>query len=215
MAEPLSTTVLFAVRHGETQWNLAKKMQGHLDSPLTERGLQQAHALANGLVDRGIEVIYSSDLGRALQTATIIADSLGLAIYQEQRLRERHLGMMQGLTKPRFAERYPEDAAAFSAGDPDFVIPGGESLRQQHGRCVCCAEALAERHLGQRVLVVAHGGVLNSFIYRALRIPLYEPRRFSLFNAGINSFSISNGEWRLESWGEMGHLQGVSTLDDY
>lgn len=214
MNDPMSPTVLFAVRHGETEWNLIERQQGHLDSPLTGHGIKQAHALANGLADRGIEVLYSSDLGRALQTATIIADKLGLMIHQDQRLRERHLGTMQGFTRQEHAERYPEDAAAFSAGDPDFVIPGGESIRQQYERSVRCAEDLATRHPGQRVLVVAHGGVLTSFFRRALRLPLSEPRRFSLFNASINSFSISYSQWRLDSWGETAHLKGMSTLDD-
>lgn len=214
MDDRSQTTVLFAVRHGETEWNLAERQQGHLDSPLTQRGLTQAHALANGLAGQGIEVLYSSDLGRALQTATIIADRLGLAIHEDQRLRERHLGTLQGLTRRELSERYPEDAAAFSAGDPDFVIPDGESIRQQYERCVRCAEDIAVRHPGQRVLVVAHGGVLASFFRRALGLPLSEPRRFSLFNATINSFSISNGAWRLDSWGRTGHLRGMPTLDD-
>lgn len=209
-----TTTVLFVVRHGETEWNLIERQQGHLDSPLTERGVQQAHALAKGLADHGIDVLYSSDLGRAFQTATIMADSLGLTIHKDQRLRERHLGTMQGLTRSEHADRYPDDAAAFSTGDPDFVIPGGESIRQQYERCIRCAEELALRLTGQRVLVVAHGGVLRSFFRRAFMLPLSEPRRFSLLNASINSFLIDKGQWRLDSWGETAHLQGITALDD-
>ena len=208
------TTVLFAVRHGETEWNLVGKQQGHLDSPLTGIGVQQADALANGLADKGIDVLYTSDLGRAARTAAIIGERLGLSVQEDERLRERHLGAMQGLTKREFAERYPEDAAMFNTGDPEYVLPGGESARQRYERCIRCAEDLAARHLRQRILIVAHGGVLASFFYRALNMPLSDPRRFSLSNASINSFSITNGDWRLDTWGETCHLKGVRTLDD-
>jgi probable phosphoglycerate mutase len=86
------TTLVFAVRHGETEWNLTGRQQGHLDSRLTERGVQQAHALARGLAGRGIEFVFSSDLGRASATADIIGARLGLPVQTDERLRERHVG---------------------------------------------------------------------------------------------------------------------------
>lgn len=207
-------TMLFAVRHGETEWNLIEKQQGHLDSPLTDNGVRQARMLAEGLGGKGIEVLYSSDLGRAMQTAEIIADKLSLDIHTDVRLRERHLGAMQTLTKKEFAAKFPEDAARFESGDPDYVLPGGESVRDRYERCIECAEELAKKEAGKKILVVGHGGVLNSFFYRALNIALDEPRRFSLFNASINSFCISDGEWRLDTWGEIAHLGDVRALDD-
>lgn len=206
--------LLYAVRHGETEWNLIEIQQGHLDSPLTEIGVRQAHLLADGLVSKNIEVLYSSDLGRALQTAEIIAEKLSLDIVQEARLRERNLGIMEGLTKKEFADRYPDEAVRFNTGDPDYVLPKGESARQRYQRCVDCAEDLAARNVGKKILLVAHGGVLNSFFYKATNTPLSEPRRFSLFNASINSFSITEGNWRLDTWGEIAHLGDMRTLDD-
>jgi 2,3-bisphosphoglycerate-dependent phosphoglycerate mutase len=214
MSPVSKTTLIYAVRHGETEWNLVGKQQGHWDSPLTPAGLEQAHALARGLTERGIEVIYASDLGRALRTAEIIACRLGLDVSIDPRLRERNLGAMQGLTKVEFVERYPQEMAAFNSGDPEYILPGGESTRQRYDRCVHCAEDLAARHPGARILIVAHGGVLDSFIHRALHIPLDVPRRFSLFNGSINSFSITDGQWRLDTWGELGHLGETRSLDD-
>jgi len=90
----MKSTLIYIVRHGETEWNLMGKQQGHMDSPLTDRGTQQANALANGLINRGIEFIYSSDLGRAMETAKIINTSLDLSIQTDKRLRERHLGTL-------------------------------------------------------------------------------------------------------------------------
>lgn len=210
----VDATTLFAVRHGETEWNLSGKQQGHLDSALTERGVRQAHALAEGLAGRGGEFVYSSDLGRALRTAEIIAVRLGLPVETDERLRERHLGSLQGLTKEEFRRRRPDEWAGFDSGDPDYCFPGGESARQRYERTVGCVEELARRHRGRTVLVVAHGGVLNGLFYRAVGLPLSEPRRFSLFNAAINRFMIAGGDWRLDTWGDVAHLGAMSTLDD-
>ena len=207
-------TTLFAVRHGETEWNLIEKQQGHLNSPLTDEGIRQAHYLADELTNRNIDVLYSSDLGRALQTAEIIAAKLSLDVHTDPRLRERHLGSMQGLTRKQFAEKFPDEAEKFNTHDPDYILPGGESTRQQHHRCIECAEDIAKRQIGKRILVVTHGGVLKSFFYKATNTPLTEPRHFSLFNGSINSFSITHNQWRLDTWGELRHLKDIRTLDD-
>jgi 2,3-bisphosphoglycerate-dependent phosphoglycerate mutase len=210
----IMNTVLYAVRHGETEWNSVEKQQGHLNSPLTENGIRQAQLLADGLAKRNIDVLFSSDLGRALQTAEIIAKRLSLDIYTDARLRERHLGIMQSLTRKEFEERYPAEALKFNSNDPDYVLPGGESSRQLFNRCIACAEEIAGNNAGKGILIVGHGGVLKSFFHKATNTPLAEPRRYSLFNASINSFSISNGQWRLDTWGEIAHLQDMKALDD-
>jgi 2,3-bisphosphoglycerate-dependent phosphoglycerate mutase len=208
------TTILFAVRHGEAEWNLIGKQQGHRDSPLTASGIEQAHALADGLSGSDIEAIYSSDLGRALQTAEIIAARLALPISVDHRLRERHLGAMQGMTKAEFSERFPKESTAFDSGDSEYVLPGGESARQRFDRSIACCIELAARHPGGRILLVAHGGTLRSLFHHTLSIPLADPRRFSLFNAAINTFSVQGGAWRLDTWGDTCHLRGTATLDD-
>ncbi len=208
------TTILYAVRHGETEWNTAGRQQGHLDSALTENGITQARFLAEGLRGRGIEYLYSSDLGRARQTAEFIAAGLGLPVQTDSRLREQHLGCIQGMTQAEFLARFPELSAQLESGDPDRGYPGGESPRQHYERCVACCQELAEQHPGGRLLVVAHGGVLNCLLVHALGKKLLEPRRFSLFNAAINSFQIVNGAWRLDTWGDIAHLKDVGTRDE-
>ena len=132
----------------------------------------------------------------------------------DERLRERHLGSLQGLTKEEFRRQYPDEWARFDSGDPDYCFPGGESARQRYERTVTCVEELAQRHRGHTVLVMAHGGVLNGLFCKAIGIPLSEPRRFSLFNAAITRFSITGDAWRLDSWGDIAHLGGMPALDD-
>jgi 2,3-bisphosphoglycerate-dependent phosphoglycerate mutase len=213
----MMNTTLLAVRHGETQWNRSAKQQGHLNSDLTELGIRQAHAMAEGLKHFRIDCLYSSDLGRATQTAAIISQAIGKEFVTDSRLRERRLGILQGLTRAEFRLRYPQDAARFESNDPDYRIPGGESVRERYSRCIACAEELASRHQGQTVLAIAHGGVLMIFMHRALQLPLAQKRSFALVNGSINAFSIAESlEWRLLFWGDTTHLRanGLETLDD-
>ncbi len=208
-------TELIVVRHGETVWNQVGKQQGQLDTELSELGVAQGRALAEALSNDPVDVMYSSDLGRAMQTAQIISERIALDIITDARLRERHLGTMQGMTMRQFEREHPEEYAHFRGGEADSRLPGGESIRERYERSVACAEELAIRHPGQRLLIVAHGGVLNSFFRRAMGQDIASPRRFSLFNASINAFTITGGQWRLERWGDMHHLMHLGTQDDW
>jgi 2,3-bisphosphoglycerate-dependent phosphoglycerate mutase len=208
-------TRVYVVRHGETEWNASGRQQGHLDSPLTALGISQAHLLAKGLAKKKIDILYSSDMGRAVQTAEIIAATLSLPVHTEARLRERNLGILQGLTREEFEARYPEVARLFDARDPDYVLPEGESLRRSFDRCVACAEEIAAKNAGRNVLIVAHGGVLRGFFHKATDAPMAGPRRYSLFNASLNTFRISEREWSLDTWGEIAHLADTEALDDF
>ena len=207
-------TELIVVRHGETAWNAIGKQQGQLDTELSGLGVAQAQAVAEALVGEGIDVLYSSDLGRALQTAEIIARKIGLAIVADVRLRERHLGIIQGMTMAQFQLEHPQEYALFRSDDPDYVIPGGESVRQRHERSVACVNDLAGNHSGRRVLVVTHGGVLNGLFRHTLGLPLAGLRSFSLCNGSINTFAVKNGQWRLNRWGDISHLRQLGTKDD-
>ncbi|NLX06128.1 MAG: histidine phosphatase family protein [Phycisphaerae bacterium] len=210
-------TTVFAVRHGETEWNLAGKQQGHLDSPLTPLGVRQARAVAEALRNRGIEAIHASDLGRAVQTARIVGEVLTLEPILDARLRERHLGIMQTLTMAEFRQRFPEEYERFRSGDPDYVLPDGESSRQRDERTAACAAEIAARHRGRTVAVIAHGGTIQSLFRHALGLPAGGPRRFSLYNGAVNRFGVRDGRWTLELWGDTGHLEkaGLATLDDF
>jgi probable phosphoglycerate mutase len=208
-------TELVVVRHGETVSNLSGKQQGWLDSELSELGRSQAEAIADALVGERFDALYSSDLGRAMQTAGIIAARLSLDIIPDARLRERRLGIIQGMTMAEFEQSWPKESALFRGGDPDYAIPDGESVRQRHRRCVACAAEIAARHAGKAVLIVAHGGILDSFFRHALGLDLGAPRSFSLYNASINTFIVADGQWRRSRWGDTHHLKHLGTQDDW
>jgi len=209
-------THLTVVRHGETVWNATGRQQGHLDGKLNERGIAQARAIADALArEAPFHALYSSDLGRSMETAAILAQRLGLEVRPDPRLRERHLGILQGMTKAQFAERFPEASAGLESGDPDYVLPGGESARQRCDRTVACAEDLARRHPGERLLLVGHGGVLDGYYRRATGFPLDAPRAFALLNASINRFTVDGDAWRLDAWCQVSHLDALGSLDDW
>jgi probable phosphoglycerate mutase len=203
-------TQLLAIRHGQTGWNSEGRFQGHLNSVLNQEGLAQAVALAGYLARERFDVLLSSDLGRALQTASAIALRTGHAIVVEPRLRERRMGIFQGLTPGEAEARYPAEYARFKARDPDYVIPDGESARQLFERSVACFTDLAERHAGLTLATVTHGGVLAMLYRHARAMPLEAPRDFPLHNTGVNRFRHRLGAWQLQSWGERGHLNVAS-----
>jgi probable phosphoglycerate mutase len=208
-------TNIIVVRHGETEWNKQHIFQGQLDSPLSQLGLKQAEAAAVALADENINIIYASDLGRAVQTANIISAPHNLEVLTDKRLRERHLGVFQGLNKNEMLERFSNDVNHYRSGDPDHVIPEGESSRQRYERSTTCLQELAENHAGETILIVTHGGVLRGFLEMVLNLPMNGKRRFSLYNASIARLSLLNKHWMLNSWGETWHLKHLEVKDDF
>ncbi len=205
---------LIVVRHGETEWNLESRRQGYLDSPLTTKGIAQGGALAQRLANYDFTSLYSSDLGRAYQTAKLISDSTGHAILVDQRLRERNLGIFQGLKSEEIQEAYPVEYRHHRTRGPDYTIPQGESARQQVQRNISCLEEFAQKHSGEIIVVVTHGGVLNALFRHTLSIPLEAPRRFEFTNASLSVFYYKKGSWMLQTWGDISHLHSIGTSDD-
>jgi len=202
------------IRHGETEWNLENRMQGQLDAPLTEKGRRQADALAARLSRAGLTALYSSDLGRAWQTALPIAAATGLKPIAAPSWRERHLGIFQGLDPETLQKTYPREWATFMSWNPAWRIPEGESSIDLRDRLEVAARESGTRHPGSRIGIVTHGGVLDMLMRMALGIPLDEHRRYSLFNASLNTFTWRRGAWRLGTWGDIGHLLEIGSGDN-
>lgn len=212
MSEPLLTRVI-AVRHGETVWNAETRMQGHLDTTLSARGRWQAQRAAEALADEGIEVIVSSDLARAHDTAKTVADVLGLPVVTDPGLRERHFGVFQGSTYAEIEARWPAEAARWRHHEPDFAPEGGETFRAFYERSVVAATRIARSQPGRTLLIATHGGVLDCLYRAALRIDLAAPRSWLLGNAAINRLLHTEQGFSVVGWGDTGHLDG-KTMDD-
>ena len=213
------TTELIIIRHGETLWNLENRWQGHQDSDLSPLGLQQVEAVAQRMASVSFDALYSSDLPRAYRMAEAIAATSGCgrgrSVAIEPMLRERKLGAFEGLTSEEIRQQHPAAYEGFAARDPAFVIPDGESLIAKHARAVDVFERIARQHAGQRVVLVTHGGILDSAFRLAVDLPLTVPRRWGLYNASLNVMTHNFDGWRLDSWGDVSHLQRTGTLDDY
>ncbi len=197
---------LILIRHGETVWNLERRMQGQTDSPLSARGLQQARLLAKRMPEFDFTALYSSDSGRALVTARAIAEVTGHTVVVEPALRERHFGVFEGLTGPEMQKRHPQAYARFKSRDADYVVPGGESALAFRDRALACLADIAARHANELVVVVTHGLVCDVVYRAAYGMELMEPRFFPLVNAGINRFRFDGAAWKCEVWGDADHL---------
>jgi probable phosphoglycerate mutase len=204
-------TEFILIRHGETIWNVERRFQGQQDSPLTMLGRAQAEAVATYVRAYAPTALYSSDLTRTLQTAQPMAHATGLTVVPEPALRERNLGIFEGLTQAEIEPRYAQDYARYVAREPEYVIPSGESLQQLSQRSMEIMERLARRHPGERVAIVSHGKLLNTFLRQLHGIPLHHPSHFAVPNGSISrvQYHVTLDQWTVLSLGEILHLDGI------
>lgn len=201
------------LRHGETLWNRAGRLQGWRDSPLSAAGQAQARALAERVAPERVDRLFTSDLGRTRDTAAPIAERLGLTAVFDPRLRERCYGELEGKTWAEIERDDPATYQRLARRDADFVVPGGESALQFRDRVVAAIDDLSLQHRDGAIAVVTHGGVLGMVYRYAHRIPLELPRTYSVPNAGVNRVIVSNGCWTIKTWGDVAHVTGIA-LDD-
>lgn len=209
------TTRILAIRHGETAWNVDTRIQGQLDIGLNDRGLWQARQVAKALTgEDDLSAIYTSDLVRARDTAQAIADGTSCPLQLDTGLRERLFGAFQGHTVDEVKARFPDETPQWRNRDPDFRPPQGETLREFQQRCVDTASALAARHTGETVVLVAHGGVLDCLYRAATGMDLSAPRTWQLGNASINRLLWTEGTFTMVAWGDTTHLDTADALDE-
>ena len=212
----MESTRILAIRHGETAWNVDTRIQGQLTIGLNDTGLWQAQQVGKALAQEPIAAIYSSDLDRAFTTATAIAQSNQSLISRtgdttivqpDMGLRERHFGHFEGMTWAEIEEKWPTDAKLWRSRDPHWSPLGGESLVVLHERIAQCVHAIASQHLGEQIVLVAHGGVLDVLYRLATGQDTQAPRTWHLGNAAINRLLWTPEGLGLVGWGDVAHLQ--------
>ncbi|HWL29872.1 MAG TPA: histidine phosphatase family protein [Burkholderiaceae bacterium] len=213
----MSTTRFWLIRHGETQWNADRRLQGQLDIPLSATGVMQATRLNAYLrtpaFEPAVDVIVTSDLERARETARIAAGHLGIPLVPCPELRERCYGVYEGRD---WAELKGKDTgvAVIDFSDPAQDVDQGESLADFDRRIQGAFAQLAARYRGKNVLAFSHGGVIDIVWRRLHGHPLSAPRPHPILNVSINAFSVSADDaWTAGDWGYVGHLQAPA-LDD-
>lgn len=167
-------TILYLMRHGETEWNRDGRFQGQTDVPLSDLGRRQSHNLGRRAAALPLAALYSSDLARARDTAHIVASYRPEhpAVFLEPRLREVHVGQAAGLTAAEIQGRYPDFWAARARDPLGTRMPGGESVLAVLARAQAAVDAIASRYPGQAVGVVTHGGVIKALTCHVLGLPL-------------------------------------------
>ena len=206
----MDATRIIAIRHGETLWNVDTRIQGHRDIPLNDRGRWQAAQVARALTGEPIAAVYASDLLRAHATGAAIAEAAGAPLHAEPDLRERSFGELEGRTFAEIEAALPEQARRWRQRDPHFAPEGGESLTLLRARIAEVTARLAARHLGQQIVLVAHGGVLDVLYRLATGQELQAPRTWLLANAALNRLLWTPEALTLVGWGDTGHLDGAA-----
>lgn len=154
-------TTIYLVRHGQTEWNIEQRMQGHRDSPLTANGILQAQWLGESLRGDKLDAVYTSSSGRAVQTAKLIAADRDVAIRQSDALREIGLGVWEGVRQSEVKERDPEGFRRFWEDPASFAVEGGESYAQVRRRAEVELRRIVTAHPGESVLIVTHTVVVK------------------------------------------------------
>ena len=203
------TTRICFIRHGETDWNVAKRIQGQTDVPLNETGRSQALAMAFNAAHHDFSAIYSSDLQRALDTAKLVAERRGLKVNTLPQLRERHFGIFQGLTAAEGLQLNPAAHACYLARDVNYDFETGESMLRFAERVKEAVAYLTQLHPSQTIAVVSHAGVLEIVYRKATGRPLQTPRDFAIPNCALNWFNFDEHGWHLEAWDDHHHLTKV------
>ncbi len=212
----MTTTTLYLIRHGETDWNVNGRWQGHIDVPLNAIGKEQARLLAQRLKTERVrfDVLYSSDLARAYQTAWAISQVIGLPVELLPSLREIDLGTWGGLTLAQIKERFAVEYALLEQGH-DVPRGGAETLSALRRRVVEVVEAIMAQHLGETLVFVTHGGPVRMLLAHALGAP--DVNKIPFHHIGNTSVSIiehSSSAWNVRLVNDMSHLVGQSQAPD-
>ena len=212
---PENLCEIVVVRHGQTESNRTGTLQGQLDTPLDELGILQAQAVANRLKKWQFDAVYSSDLGRAMNTArTIVQYHPGLEISPTCALREWNLGDLQGQKLEILRQEQPEIMRAFREEMADQAIPGGESLREFQKRVSELLDMLSQQYNGKRVLLVSHGGAMQRILRHCtgkIEVPNIKP---FCGNTGISIFRCKDQQiWQLVTWNDQAHLEDLEQND--
>ena len=195
---------ILIIRHGETDWNAVRRLQGHSDIALNETGLEQARLLGKALSEENLDVIISSDLLRALRTAEAVAKWHNLPVLVDSSFRERSYGAFEGLDRDGIRRHFPCSYPAWLAVDPDHVLPAGqrpaETIRSLYERATRAIRGLGAQYPGKKVALVTHYGIVKSAYRAAKNISLEERIKITVKNASVNRFLVCWDKIELLEW---------------
>ena len=210
--EGLSLTTVILVRHGETDWNLEGRLQGHGNSSLSDLGKRQSEALADRLLKLNIDAVYSSDLQRAVDTVTPYLKRSGKAVTTTEALREKSYGDWEGMSRCELEAAYPDLWNRYhTQREIHTPVPGGETWHDVEARTVGFVRSVvADQGVGRAVLMIGHGGALRPIILHALHAPLASLTHFSVDNASLTEIHFKPpDDGRVVTLNDCSHLEGL------
>ena len=202
----MKETEIILIRHGETEWNSQRRMQGHSNSDLSSVGQAQIQALGQRMKNVLFDLIYSSDSLRAIQTAEAITQFSGHELKIDLRLREKNLGVFEGLTSEEARERHPEVFRLFKTAGSKYVIDKGESTQQLQDRALEFVDEIRIKHPEERVLLVTLGGFIRVVMKHSLGLSLETPTRFLIRNTSVFRL-VWEDKWIVSQMGGISHLE--------
>jgi probable phosphoglycerate mutase len=205
-------TTFYIIRHGQTDWNLEGRWQGKADIPLNEAGRAQAQRLAGHLHRRRIrfDAIYSSDLLRAWETATVIADRLNVEPVLLPALREIDVGAWSGLTRDEVVAQFHDLWERLHSGEDVPRGGDGETFGQLYDRVVGAVERLMHERPGQTIALVTHGGPVRALLLHAARDKVgVLPRPLHISNTSLSVIACVANDWRILAVNDMSHLDSA------
>ena len=200
---------LLLVRHGETDWNLARRYQGQSAVPLNQKGIQQAEQLARRLSGERIDAIYSSDSPRALETATQVLNlqEQAPALQKDARWQEICFGSWDGLTYEEVEAKWKSEVTAWYADPVNSSPPGGETILQMSKRVQSALNDLKSKHKEETVLIVTHGGVIQLLLCMLLGVELDHYWQFRVAQASLTVIQLYAEAAILDLFNDISHLK--------
>lgn len=198
---------IYLIRHGESEWNILRKIQGHKDISLTDKGIKQANLIANRLVHEDIDIIYSSDLKRAYDTAKIIGNKIGLEPNQRKELREINFGAWEGLSNDIIGSEYKEEIYLWRKEPEKLKIEGGETLKEVQIRALRELENIINTNQDKNILIVSHGVTLKTMILGILDMDLFYFKNLTINNASLTIIEFREYNKVLKVLNDTSHLK--------
>lgn len=195
------------IRPGETEWNRQGRWQGWVSIPLNELGRRQATALANFIRHIGMGALYTSDLKRALETAECLAQPLGFTPIPDARLRERNIGLWQGLTLDEMRAWYPDEYATMLSDIDGYRVPGGESRNDVRARVTQALNDILKQSTSETVGILSHTTAIKVLLGDL--IPGYNPLEVDLDNTSVTTIHRRDDKWGLVAVDDVMHLENL------
>ncbi|PFS68299.1 histidine phosphatase family protein [Bacillus cereus] len=201
-------TTVYVTRHGETEWNVAKRMQGRKNSALTENGMLQAKQLGDRMKDLSIDAIYSSPSERTLHTAELIKGERDIPIIEDEHFYEINMGEWEGQTVDDIERQYPDEIQLFWYEPHLFQSTSGENFESVYKRVIEGIQLLLEKHKGESILIVSHAAAAKLLVghFAGIEIENVWNDPF-MHSASLSIIEFEEGKGEVKQFADISHFQ--------